>query len=201
MRRSRIIAILRRIPLESAVQITDAAIEGGIRVVEVTLEGKDGLKVLYTLRDKYEDQLLLGAGTVMSCEQIKEASKAGAQVLFSPYLDVKLLDCAQENDILLVPGVTTPTEIVRANQAGAKVLKLFPANSLGVEYLKSLLGPFPEISVIPTGGITRANARSYLETGALAVGMGSELFPRTDVEQGNWSEIIRLISNTLESLS
>ncbi len=200
IRTSTVIAILRKVPFEKAISVSSAVVNGGVSAIEVTMDGADAAQIIKELRKEHEGKILIGAGTIMTSEQIHLALNAGADVLFCPHLDVQLLQEAKRLGTLLIPGVTTPTEVAVAKQAGAEVLKLFPAGSLGPGYLKALLGPFAGTLFIPTGGISPENAASYLKAGAVAVGMGSALFPKSEVDKGDFAAISNQIKTVMTSL-
>ncbi|MCX7601855.1 MAG: bifunctional 4-hydroxy-2-oxoglutarate aldolase/2-dehydro-3-deoxy-phosphogluconate aldolase, partial [Meiothermus sp.] len=148
------------------------------------------LEALRELRKRLPEGVLLGAGTVMSVQQGRSALEAGAQFLVSPHLSEELLNLAREAGIPYVPGVLSPTEIVRARSLGAEVIKVFPAGSSGgVRYLNDLRGPFPDLQILATGGIKPSEVPAYLQSGILAVGLGSHLFPQSALEGGNWAAL------------
>lgn len=184
-----VVAILRRLPESTLLDVAGALVSGGIQVLEMTLDSPGAYTGISTLRNTYGDNVLIGAGTVMTREQLRGAKDAGAKFMLSPHLDTDLVAYAKELDVVLIPGIATPSEIALAKRAGAEVLKLFPAGPLGTSYLKDLLGPFHGTSFIPTGGITPANARDFIEAGAVAVGMGSSLVPKQDIFSAAWKSI------------
>lgn len=200
IRQSKIIAILRKIPYQQALSYADAVIRGGIGVLEVTMDGESAIQLIEQLRHTYGEQILLGAGTVMTADQLRAAMRAQVELLFSPHLDVTLVEAASRAGGLMIPGVTTPTEIAQATRAGARVLKLFPANSLGPGYVKNLLGPFKGAYIIPTGGITPENAWAYFRAGALAVGMGTALISKEHFAEENWAAVQEQVQAALKSL-
>lgn len=200
IKQSRVIAILRNIGLKQAMTLVGALVDGGVRAVEITLDGKDAWDTIQRIREDYGDRILLGAGTVMTQEQMRSALSAGVDLLFSPHLDEDLVHLAAADRKLMIPGVMTPTEIVRAKKAGARVLKLFPARALGPDYIKDVSGPVPDVSFIPTGGISPGNAAEYLKAGALAVGMGSSLVSPGDAENGRVDGLRARIKQLMASI-
>lgn len=201
LRQSKIVAIFRKVSYDDAMSIAEAIVAAGVRTIEVTMDGADASKIIRSLKNTLNKDVLVGAGTVMSREQGENALSAGADVLFSPHLDTQLVEHFLNLGITLIPGVTTPTEMVTASRAGASILKLFPAASLGPAYLKDVLGPLAGTSFIPTGGITNENAPLFLKSGALAVGMGSSLVPKDEVAKGNWAAIQERVRALLGSLA
>jgi 2-dehydro-3-deoxyphosphogluconate aldolase/(4S)-4-hydroxy-2-oxoglutarate aldolase len=140
-------------------------------------------------RRRLGPETLLGAGTITTAAQADAAVAAGADFLVSPHLDPPLLDAMLATGRLSVPGVFTPSEVATALRHGAIVVKLFPASTAGLGHLRALLGPFPGLQVVPTGGITVATARAWLDAGAVAVGLGGELLPNLLRDAGAWDEI------------
>ncbi|CAM3781937.1 bifunctional 4-hydroxy-2-oxoglutarate aldolase/2-dehydro-3-deoxy-phosphogluconate aldolase [Alicyclobacillus pomorum] len=194
------IAILRRQPIHSVLSVVDALMAGGITAIEVTFDSEGAQELIQSLRRTFGQDLFIGAGTLMTPAQVRQAVEAGADVLLSPHLDVTLVETAASLGAVMIPGIVTPTEIVQATRAGADTLKLFPAGPLGPAYLKDLLGPFHGTSFIPTGGITVDNAADFLRAGAIGVGMGSALVPKHEVEAGDWSSITRRASELMRRI-
>lgn len=198
LRRAGVVGVLRAPSAESAVQASLAAVRGGLKAIELTFTTPDLGAALHQLSRELPARVLLGAGTLMTAEQAHEAIDAGAAFLVSPHLGEDVLQVAQQRSVPYLPGVLTPTEIVRATRLGAKIVKIFPAGSAGgPAYLKDLLGPFPELQVMVTGGIQPAEVSQYRQTGALAVGLGSNLFPRTALQDGDWAEVERATRQAL----
>ncbi|MGH8950960.1 MAG: bifunctional 4-hydroxy-2-oxoglutarate aldolase/2-dehydro-3-deoxy-phosphogluconate aldolase [Acidimicrobiia bacterium] len=173
----KVIPVARGLNGSTAPGVARALLEGGISTIEVTVEGDGGIEAIESLRDI---GIVVGAGTVTSTDQAGAAVGAGAAFLVSPHLDRVLLDWAGHHDIALIPGGLTPTEVAEAWALGTPAVKLFPASVGGPEYLRSLLGPFPDLRLIPTGGVEADNIVDYLEAGAVAVGVGSWLTSHRD---------------------
>lgn len=191
LRQAGVVGVLRAPDADRAVQAGRAAVRGGLRVLEVTFTTPNAAEVLRQLRGARPD-VLLGAGTVMNAEQAAAAVRSGAQFLISPHLDEDLLNAAHRLGVPYLPGVLTPSEVTRALRLGAEIVKLFPIGSSGgTAYLRDLLGPFPELPVLVTGGVAPGEVGAYLASGALAVGLGSFLFPRSALHSGNWAEVER----------
>ncbi len=177
IRETGLVAILRGdFSPDRAVQIAQALQNSGIKILEVTLNSSDALHLIGLLRSTFADgSLLIGAGTVRSEVQLKEAVQAGAAFTVAPNCDKRSICTAIELGTLHVPGVFTPTEAVRAVSAGSRVVKLFPVDQLGPSYLKALRAPLDDIDFLPTGGICAQNIADYCRAGAFAVGIGSAL--------------------------
>lgn len=185
----RAIAVLRSPSLPSGLAMAQAVAMAGMRLMEVTWNSEHPGKLVELLRSQLPD-CTIGAGTVLNRRDAKEAIAAGAQFLFTPHVEPTLIHFAVEENIPMIPGALSPTEIVTAWNAGASSVKVFPIQSVGgVRYLRNLRGPLPGIPLIPTGGITLEQAAEYLQAGAIAVGLSSELFPKAAIAQGNWELI------------
>lgn len=161
----------------TAPELARALLEGGLSTIEVTVEGSGGIEAIEALRDA---DMTVGAGSVMSVDQGMAAVAAGARFLVSPHFDEDLATWARANDVPFVPAAFTPTEIAVAWRHRPPAVKVFPAHLGGPVYLKSLLGPYPDLALIPTGGVDGDNATSYLSSGAVAVGVGGWLTGHTD---------------------
>jgi 2-dehydro-3-deoxyphosphogluconate aldolase/(4S)-4-hydroxy-2-oxoglutarate aldolase len=176
IRRGRVIAIGRGLDPETVPAIAEALVDGGVGAFEITMNSASALAVLSRLASAYaEDDLLVGAGTVLDLEQAKGAVEAGAHFLVMPHCDTEIIRWAASRTIPCFPGALTPTEALNAWRAGASAVKLFPASAVGPAFVREMRGPFAAIPLVPTGGVTLENAPSFIEAGAVAVGMGSWL--------------------------
>ncbi|HEU4741113.1 MAG TPA: bifunctional 4-hydroxy-2-oxoglutarate aldolase/2-dehydro-3-deoxy-phosphogluconate aldolase [Meiothermus sp.] len=190
LRKARVVGVLRAPSASSAVEAALAAVRGGLRALELTFTTPGVSGALRELQERLSEDVLLGAGTVMSAPEAEAAIEAGARFLVSPHLGEDVLELCRARGIPYIPGVLTPTEIVRARSLGAEVVKVFPAGSSGgIHYLKDLLGPFPDLEILATGGIKPSEVPAYLQVGVLAVGLGSNLFPKTALEAGDWDTV------------
>ncbi|MGK5017960.1 MULTISPECIES: bifunctional 2-keto-4-hydroxyglutarate aldolase/2-keto-3-deoxy-6-phosphogluconate aldolase [unclassified Janthinobacterium] len=169
------VGIVRAPSAQAAVQIAEACIAGGITALEVAFTTPDTLGVLRTLRERHGHDVLLGAGTVLDTETARAAILAGAQFIISPGVNVETIALCQRYQVLAMPGAMTPTEIVTALQAGADIVKVFPAEMFGPAYIKALRAPLPQAPLMPTGGVTVENLQEWFASGAVAVGIGSSL--------------------------
>jgi 2-dehydro-3-deoxyphosphogluconate aldolase/(4S)-4-hydroxy-2-oxoglutarate aldolase len=189
LREAQAVAVVRARDGREAMQIVDALAGGGLRAIELTFTTPGVEDAIARARRRLDPDTLLGAGTVTTAEQVDSAAAAGADFLVSPHLDPPLLERMLATELLAIPGTLTPSEIAAALRIGASVVKLFPASSVGVAYMQALFGPFPGLQVMPTGGVTVASARSWLDAGAAAVGLGSELLPRSLRDAGDWDAV------------
>lgn len=171
----RMVAIIRADSADAALHMAEACIAGGITALEVAFTTPGTLEVIKTLRERHGPQVLLGAGTVLDPETARLAILAGAQFIISPSVNVETIRLCQRYQVLSMPGVMTPTEIVTALEAGADIIKIFPAEVFGPAYIKALRAPLPQAPLMPTGGVSVENLAAWFANGALAVGIGSSL--------------------------
>jgi 2-dehydro-3-deoxyphosphogluconate aldolase/(4S)-4-hydroxy-2-oxoglutarate aldolase len=178
LREHRVIAVARDVDREQAPSLAGALREGGIRILEITVEAENGIGAIAALGDT---DLVIGAGTVTSVGQAAAAVEAGASFLVSPHHDFALTRWAARRGVPFIPAGFTPTEVHAAWSSGTRAVKVFPASLGGPELIAALKGPFPGIELVPTGGIIADNAAAYLRAGALAVGIGGWLTGHQDM--------------------
>lgn len=184
-----IVAILRAPSSELLVDVARALHEGGIDVIEVTFTVPDVLQILSDVRSALGNEILLGAGTVLDAESARAALLAGAEFIVSPTVQPDVIRLCNRYGKLVMPGALTPTEVLSAWEQGADIVKVFPADVGGPGYLKALHGPLPQIPLMPTGGVNLETLRSFVRSGACAVGLGSALVEKEAVAQGNLQRI------------
>ncbi len=179
-----LVPVLRAESVEQALALAGAIADGGVTVLEVTMTVPGAIQVMRKLAEQRPD-ILIGAGTVLDPETARMCLLEGAQFVVSPALNFKTIEMCHRYSIAVLPGALTPTEVVNAWQAGADVVKVFPASALGgAKYLTALKGPLPQVKLIPTGGVSLATARDFLEAGAFALGVGSDLVDAKAVVAG-----------------
>jgi 2-dehydro-3-deoxyphosphogluconate aldolase / (4S)-4-hydroxy-2-oxoglutarate aldolase len=184
-----VIAVLRAPSADAAVGAVDALVAGGVTAIEVTYSTPDVPRVLATVAERYGDTVILGAGTVRRGEQAREAVGAGATFLVSPGIDDEIAGEMAATGATVMLGAVTPTEVMRAVKLGAHAVKIFPGSLVGPAYLKALRGPFPDVALMPTGGVSAANVGEWLTAGAFAVGAGGELASGADIGAGRWEAV------------
>ncbi len=183
------IAVIRSPSLSIGEAMACAATDGGICLLEITWKSDRPGELVHHLRQRFP-HCWVGAGTLMTVGDVKMAIAAGAQFLFSPHTDADLIRTAIAQDVPVIPGALSPSEIVRAWQLGASSVKVFPVNAVGgAAYIRSLQGPLGQVPLIPSGGVTLDNAASMLESGAIAVGLSGQLFPSEAIAAGAWDHI------------
>ena len=190
LKQYRAIAVIRAPDFAMGLQMAQAAVAGGFRIIEITWTSDRPAALVSHLRKMLGVDCWVGVGTVLTVAAMHEAIAAGAQFCFMPHTDAAMMTIAQSHGVLVIPGALTPTEIMAAWQLGADGVKVFPCEVVGgAAYIRHLQGPLSHIPLIPTGGITVESAREYLQQGAIAVGIASSLFPQQMVERHNWTEI------------
>ena len=189
-----IVAIIRAPSGEQLVSVARALNEGGIDVIEVTLTVPGALDVIAAIRSDLGDRILLGVGTVLDAESARAALLAGAEFIVSPTVNLDVIRMCRRYDKLVMPGAFTPTEVLTAWEAGADLVKIFPANIGGPDHLSALRGPLPQIRLLPTGGVNLETLPSFVAAGACAVGLGSSLVEKHAVLEGDMDRIRDLAS-------
>jgi len=185
-----VIPVVRVSSAQEAMDVSDAIKEGGVSLIEITMSVQGAIDVIKELTRKYKDEIIMGAGTILDPETGRAALLAGAQFIVSPTLNLDLIHLAHRYSAVVIPGAMTPTEILSAWNAGADMVKVFPAAQLGgPEYLKALKGPLPQILLVPTGGVNLQNAAAFIKAGAAALGVGGELVDKKAVKEKKFNVI------------
>jgi 2-dehydro-3-deoxyphosphogluconate aldolase / (4S)-4-hydroxy-2-oxoglutarate aldolase len=200
--RAGLIPVLRARSAAQAHAVVKAMMAGGVTVVEVTMTVPGAVDLLKELKREFADQLLLGAGTVTTASEVEATVAAGAQFIVSPSFHQEVIARTREMGKVSIPGALTPTEVITAWRAGADYVKIFPCSAVGgASYLKALLAPFPELKLIPTGGVTLQTAESFLLAGARALGVGSDLVNLAAIDEGRPETITEMARGYLEVLA
>ena len=196
-----LVPIIRVSSAKEAVNVADAIKAGGCSLIEITMSVPGALDTIKDLTHKYKDEIIMGAGTVLDPETGRAALLAGAQFIVTPTLNVDLIQLAHRYSTVIVPGAATPTEILAAWNAGADMVKVFPAAQLGgSEYLKALRGPLPQILLVPTGGVNLQNAGAFIKAGATALGVGGELVDKKAVKEKKFEVITENTRSFLKAI-
>jgi 2-dehydro-3-deoxyphosphogluconate aldolase/(4S)-4-hydroxy-2-oxoglutarate aldolase len=195
-----LIAVIRGPSQELTLQMVEALVMGGVKVIEITYSTPGAEEVVNSLDKHYGDEIILGMGTLNKPEQVQGAQKAGAKFIVSPICEKTLVQAMVSSGLLVMAGALTPTEIVQAYRLGSDVVKVFPGSLVGPGYIKALKGPFPEIPVMPTGGVNLDNIQDWFDVGVIAVGAGSELCPSLLAKEGRFSEITQRASQFVKAV-
>ncbi|TAE32850.1 MAG: bifunctional 4-hydroxy-2-oxoglutarate aldolase/2-dehydro-3-deoxy-phosphogluconate aldolase [Candidatus Kapaibacterium sp.] len=182
----KVLAIIRLHDSDDVIPVGEALVKGGIKMIELTLTTPKALEKIEELCSMYEEKkaktdVLIGAGSVLSAQDVKRAVKAGARFVVSPIFKKEIIEEAHKRDVVVICGAFTPTEILRASEAGSDIVKVFPAEIISPVYVQSVLAPMPHLRMMPTGGITLANVGDWLQAGAVAVGVGGALLDSTAI--------------------
>jgi 2-dehydro-3-deoxyphosphogluconate aldolase / (4S)-4-hydroxy-2-oxoglutarate aldolase len=189
VRRERIIAVIRADDLYIGQKMAQAVAAGGIKLIEITANSDRAWELIASLRTELPD-CAIGTGTILNLDDLGNAIACGAEYIFTPHVDTSLIQAAIAAEVPIVPGALSPTEIITAWQLGATAVKVFPIQAVGgMSYLQVLRGPIGQIPLIPTGGVTVANAADFLTAGALAVGLAGSLFPQDEILRADWQRI------------
>lgn len=195
-----LVAIIRAEGSDELVEVVRHLRQGGVTCIEVTMTTPDALEVIRAARAQLGDEAAIGVGTVLDAETARAAILAGAQFVVAPVVDVPTIALCRRYGVPVIPGAMTPTEIVRAWQAGADFVKLFPSSAAGPKLLKDIRGPLPHIKLVPTGGVTLGNVGEFIRAGAVAVGVGSALVTRAWIATRDFGAIKAAATQWLEAI-
>lgn len=193
-----IIPVIRAESADVAVAVVDALVEAGLTIAEITMTVPGAIDAIASVKKRLGDRVLVGAGTVTDADTTRRAIDAGAEFIVSPCLVAEVIDTAWRAETAVFPGALTPTEVFQAFKLGGDMVKIFPAQNVGgAAYLRALHGPFPDIPLIPTGGVTLDNMREMFDAGAAAVGVGSELISKDALARRDYAGIGALAAKFL----
>ena len=196
-----IVPVVRAANVEDATRAVEAICAGGIPILEITMTIPNATSVISHVVREHGKTTLIGAGTVTTSEQAEQCIRAGAEFLVSPGLSIHVLAVARACAKLAIPGALTPTELMHAQEQGAKLIKIFPCGNVGgPKYLQSLRGPFPHAALIPTGGVNASNAADYIAAGAFALGVGGDLVNAAALRDGNLTKITQAARELVETV-
>ncbi len=193
--RNKVIAIARGLKPDQCLSLAEALHSGGITMMELTFDQSDRNAWSDTccgiaaIEAHFGDQMLVGAGTVLTLEQLRLAREAGARYIISPDANADIIRATRESGLVSIPGCMTPTEIAAATHAGADFVKLFPAGSLGVDYIRAVRAPLSHVQLLAVGGVDERNARDFLAAGCVGVGVGGKLVNKAWIKDGEYDKI------------
>ncbi len=196
-----VVPVIRVSSAQEAWEVSKAIKEGGVSVLEVTMTVPGAMDVIKEVNQKFGQEVLLGAGTVLDPETARAALIHGAQFLVSPSLNLEVIKVSNRYSAVVIPGALTPTEILTAWEAGADLVKVFPIAQVGgPAYIKALQGPLPHIPLVPTGGVNLQNAGEFIKAGAAAIAVGGELVDKKAVAEKKYSIIVENAQRFLEEV-
>jgi 2-dehydro-3-deoxyphosphogluconate aldolase/(4S)-4-hydroxy-2-oxoglutarate aldolase len=197
-----LVPVVRTESQEGAIHAIEAIYRGGIRAAEITMTVPGALRALEKVANKFGDQIVLGAGTVLDPETARACMLAGAEFLVSPGLNLATIEVAKRYSKVITPGALTPTEVLTAWQAGGDIIKIFPCSAVGgAKYIKALRAPFPQIEMMPTGGVSLETVGEFLKAGACAVAVGAELIDSTNLREGHFAVFEERARRFLEAIA
>lgn len=200
---SGVVAVIRMKEADRLLKVIDAVRQGGVQCIEITMTVPGAVRIIAELTQSVPENVFVGAGTVTDAETARAVIDSGAKFVVGPVLSLDVLEVCRARDVAGIPGCFTPTEIHAAHKAGAEIIKLFPATSVGPKYIKDLLGPFPHLKLMPTGGVTIDNVGEWIRAGAVAVGIGSDLLDKKAISEERYDALSgrarQMVQNILDA--
>jgi 2-dehydro-3-deoxyphosphogluconate aldolase / (4S)-4-hydroxy-2-oxoglutarate aldolase len=200
IRQNKIIAIARGVRTDQVVKIAEALLAGGIKILEVTCNTDGVFEMIKMLGEKMGERMCIGAGTVITTDLCKQAIKTGAKFMIAPDINTDVIDYCVKKDVAVLPGAATATEILAAKRHGAKMVKIFPASALGVNYIKALRGPIDDVDFVAVDGVRPENMAEFFAVGCVAVGVGASIVRKEFIEKNNWKAITEIARQYVEKL-
>jgi 2-dehydro-3-deoxyphosphogluconate aldolase/(4S)-4-hydroxy-2-oxoglutarate aldolase len=197
----KVVAVIRIKEEEKLKKVIEAIYAGGISVAEITMTVPNAIRLIEKMSEVLDKNIILGVGSVLSRSIAEDAIKAGAKYVVSPILKKEIIEASHKLDVPVMPGCFTPTEIQTAHEYGADVIKVFPADIVGMAFFKAILAPLPHLRLMPTGGVSLINAGDWLKTGACAVGIGSALLDKKAILEENYSKLTENAKTICKSIS
>jgi 2-dehydro-3-deoxyphosphogluconate aldolase/(4S)-4-hydroxy-2-oxoglutarate aldolase len=195
-----VVAVVRVGSAREALEVCPAIARGGVKPVEVTMTVPNAIDVIKEFKSTVKDEVLVGAGTVLDPETARAAILAGVDYIVTPTLNLKVIEMCHRYGIVVIPGAFTPTEILTAWEAGADIVKVFPAGVAGPQYLKDIKGPLPQVRLLPTGGVTLENTPDFIKAGAVAVAVGTALVDKKLVAEKKFDLITERARQFVEAV-
>ncbi|MGA2586445.1 MAG: bifunctional 4-hydroxy-2-oxoglutarate aldolase/2-dehydro-3-deoxy-phosphogluconate aldolase [Candidatus Aminicenantales bacterium] len=198
---TKVIAVIRMPDAAKVARTAEAIRRGGVRAIEITMTTPGALEIIGEMAGEKRAGVLIGAGTVLDAATAAAVIQAGADFVVSPVLNFDMIRVCRDGDTFVAPGAFTPTEILAAWGEGADVVKVFPASAAGPKYFKDLKGPFPDVRLMPTGGVSVENAAEFMRSGACCVAIGTALLDPDAIATGDWEALTRKARTLMESLN
>ncbi len=199
----KVVAVIRLQDPSKLIKVIEAIAIGGVSIIEITMTVPNAINLIKQVTKELNGDIIVGVGSVLKADTALQAIDAGAEYIVSPIFNKEIIEAAHRNDVPAMPGCFTPTEIFNAYESGADIIKVFPADTLGKEFFKSILAPMPFLNLMPTGGVTLTNADVWLKAGARAVGVGSALIDKDAISNNNFiklTENARIISESVKNI-
>src|SRR5699024_1223859 len=190
--KSGVIAVVRNLNYKQTLHVVESLVKGGITGIEITVSSNNAFDSIKDAKKQFGKEAIIGAGTVLDGETARKAIEKGAEFIFAPSLNKETIQVSNRYGKIAIPGVLTPTEIVKAYEWGADAVKIFPASALWPTFIKDIKTPLDYISIVPTGGITLDNVSEYIQAGAMAVGIGGSLINKQIIHERRWQEITNI---------
>ncbi len=197
------VAVIRMSDSQKLLRVAEALLEGGISALEITMTTPNALKVIEEASRQLPGEVLIGVGSVLDSETARLAINAGAKYVVSPIFKTEIVQTAHRYNLPVMPGCFTPTEILAAHEAGADIVKVFPADVVGMPFFKAIKAPMPHLNLMPTGGVSLTNAGEWLKAGACAVGVGGALLDKQAIADGNFAKLTenaRILRQSIQSV-
>lgn len=197
----KIIAVIRLDDNDKLINVIKAIYKGGVSVIEITMTVPGAIKMVKKITKQLDEDIILGVGSVGDPKTAERAIQSGAQFIVSPFFKKEIIKTAHKYDVAVMPGAFTPTEIQKAYEAGADVIKIFPADVVGMKFFKAILAPMPYVKLMPTGGVNLDNAGDWIRTGACAVGVGSALLDKFAINNNKFDTLTQNAQRIVSSLT
>jgi 2-dehydro-3-deoxyphosphogluconate aldolase/(4S)-4-hydroxy-2-oxoglutarate aldolase len=200
IRKEKIIAIARGVRKDQVINIAEALLAGDIKMLEVACNTEGVFDMIRLLCEKMGDKMVIGAGTVITTGLFEKALKAGARFIIAPDVNPNVIDYCVRRDIAILPGAATATEILTAKRYGAKMVKIFPAAAIGIDYIKQLRGPIDDVDFVAVGGVRPENIADFFSAGCVAIAVGDSVVPKEFVEKRDWQAITEVARQYVRKL-
>ena len=200
IRNDRIIVIVRGVDISQILSIADAVYSAGIRLIEITCNTQGFEEMIAELSSKMSDKMTIGAGTVITKDLCEKCVKAGAKYIIAPDMNPEIIEYCVQNDIAVIPGAATPTEVLTAARLGAKMIKIFPASSLGADFILQLRGPVNDVDFIAVGGVKLNNIKEFIEAGCIGIGIGGSVIKKDLLQRSDWQSITSIAKGYVKKM-
>lgn len=195
------VAVIRAKEPDKLKKIIESIAAGGVTVAEITMTVPNAIQLIEKMTNEVDKNIILGVGSVLNKQVAEDAIKAGAKYVVSPILKKEIIETAHKFNVPAMPGCFTPTEIQTAYEYGADIIKVFPADVVGMAFFKAILAPMPHLKLMPTGGVSLTNAGDWIKAGACAVGLGTALLDKKAIESGDYNKLTENAKSIMNSIN